>query len=270
MFCIRHPGIHPQRAFRTNTATGWVRLIKTNKHCNVSPINSTKINSHKRDRGTVKLLSYSNVHSVRLDHLYGKLQHFSQGSQLGEDTTRAFWVKHGLYHGLDFNRHLYVLIPPAVRPKQQCDPLHCSTSQNPLGGEGRKKERKKERKRHTHSLVKPFHVLVKHASKTKGLTQVTMLKRLPALNMSPVLGWVRKGRKSSVCPLMCAAVCDRSPLRLRVKPGFKTTQKQLQSHGCSLVNTFEIISSYFIIWGQQSKMAAKAVYIYVHNKSVSH
>ena len=50
---------------------------------------------------------------------------------------------------------------------------------------------------------------------------------LPVVNMSPVLGLVRKGRKSSTWPLMCSAVWDRSLFTLMVKPAWDKTQHNM-------------------------------------------
>lgn len=45
------------------------------------------------------------------------------------------------------------------------------------------------------------------------------IKVSPVVYMSPVLGLVRKGRKSSAWLLMCSAVRDRSSFTLMINPG---------------------------------------------------
>lgn len=52
-----------------------------------------------------------------------------------------------------------------------------------------------------------------------SMTNKTKIKVLPVVYMSPVLGLVRKGRKSSAWLLMCSAVRDRSSFTLIINPG---------------------------------------------------
>lgn len=86
---------------------------------------------------------------------------------------------------------------PVVHPKLMCAPHHCSISQTHL----------EAKDKHVNWILTNIAVKV-----LLSLPKTQMVS--PVVYMSPVLGLVRKGRKSSGWPLMCSAVRDRSSFTL--------------------------------------------------------
>lgn len=100
-----------------------------------------------------------------------------------------------------------------VHPKLLCAPRHCSISQTHL-----------ETNTHTKHVMWNIYLPFFNMPRTDFPTTKTNIRVLPVVYMSPVLGLVRKGRKSSAWPLMCSAVRDRSSFTLMTNSGYNKTQ----------------------------------------------